>query len=70
MDMLKEKSLVEEKESYIDKLARLVNPDLQKETEFRPEMSSEEIAKIMSDRLIKVIKNQFEEAKRRMETSH
>jgi hypothetical protein len=69
MDMLKERSSISEKESYIEKLAKMVNPEVRKELEFRPEMTPEDAAKIMSERIFKVIKVQFEETKKKLETT-
>ncbi|MFN3997496.1 hypothetical protein [Algoriphagus sp.] len=67
--MLNKNSSIREKESYIDKLAKLVNPELEKELEFSPEMSPEDVARIMSERIFKVIKIQFEETKKKLETT-
>lgn len=70
MDMLKKHPSFQDNESYIEKLARLINPDREKPKEFRPGMSPDEAAEIMSNRLIEVIKKQFEEAKKnKLETT-
>lgn len=69
MDMLKERSSVSEKESYLEKLAKMVNPETRKEMDFRPEMTPEDAARVMSERIFKVIKVQFEETKKKLETA-
>ncbi|WP_339698096.1 hypothetical protein [Algoriphagus aquimarinus] len=67
MNILKNDVSKRDNESYLDKLARLINPDRERPKEFRPGMSSNEAADIMSDRLIEVIKKQFDEAKQKLE---
>lgn len=54
-------------ESYLDKLFRLMNPEIQKPKEFSADISAEDAAEIMSDKFIEAVKIQLEKSKKKIE---
>lgn len=69
MNWLKFKGSEKEEGNYIEKLSKLVFPDGELPKKIEPNMTSEEISEVMSERFIARIKDQLEKSKKELELS-